>query len=145
VNRPRRKRRTAALRQLVREHELSPADLIQPIFVVHGSRIEREVSSMPGVFHLSVDEKLDREVDWVIKYKLIEAFRERHQLTLGDPRVQLLDLQYHDVSRHRSPLRSTVKVMGSIASRAEVMRALLFEVWRCQAGCMPERSRMRFA
>jgi porphobilinogen synthase len=65
VNRPRRRRRTAALRQLVREHELSPADLIQPIFVVHGSRIEREVSSMPGVFHLSVDEKLDREVDTI--------------------------------------------------------------------------------
>jgi porphobilinogen synthase len=65
VNRPRRRRRTAALRQLVREHELSPADLIQPIFVVHGSRIEREVSSMPGVFHLSVDEMLDRELDTI--------------------------------------------------------------------------------
>jgi porphobilinogen synthase len=63
ANRPRRRRRTAAMRQLVREHELSAADLIQPIFVVHGSRVEREVASMPGVFHLSVDEKLDREVD----------------------------------------------------------------------------------
>ena len=30
--------------------------------------------------------KLDREVDWVIKYKLIEAFRERHDLALGHPR-----------------------------------------------------------
>src|SRR5918993_2146722 len=47
--------------------------------------------------------KLDREVDWVIKYKLLEAFRDRHQLSLGHPRVQLLDLQYHDVSRARSP------------------------------------------
>jgi proteasome accessory factor A len=47
--------------------------------------------------------KLDREVDWVIKYKLIEAFRERHDLPLGHPRVQLLDLQYHDVARDRSP------------------------------------------
>jgi porphobilinogen synthase len=65
VNRPRRRRRTAALRQLVREHELSPADLIQPVFVVHGSRIEREVRSMPGVYHLSVDEKLDRELDTI--------------------------------------------------------------------------------
>jgi porphobilinogen synthase len=62
-NRPRRRRRTAAIRQLVREHELSPSDLIQPLFVVHGSRVEREIGSMPGVFHLSVDEKLDREVD----------------------------------------------------------------------------------
>jgi proteasome accessory factor A len=47
--------------------------------------------------------KLDREVDWVIKYRLIEAFRERHQLDLGDSRVQLLDLQYHDITRDRSP------------------------------------------
>ena len=47
--------------------------------------------------------KLDREVDWVIKYKLLEAFRERHGLPFGHPRVQLLDLQYHDVSRARSP------------------------------------------
>ena len=47
--------------------------------------------------------KLDREVDWVIKYRLLEAFRERHGLTLGDARVQLLDLQYHDIARHRSP------------------------------------------
>src|SRR4029079_298903 len=46
---------------------------------------------------------LDREVDWVIKYKLIEAFRARHDLPLGHARVQLLDLQYHDVSRERSP------------------------------------------
>src|SRR6187431_2436781 len=46
---------------------------------------------------------LDREVDWVIKYKLLEAYRERHQLPFGHARVQLLDLQYHDVSRARSP------------------------------------------
>ncbi len=47
--------------------------------------------------------KLDTEVDWVIKLSLIEAFRERHDLGLGDPRVQALDLQYHDVTRSRSP------------------------------------------
>jgi porphobilinogen synthase len=48
---------------LVREHELAPADLIQPLFVVHGARVEREIASMPDVFQLSVDEVLDREVD----------------------------------------------------------------------------------
>jgi porphobilinogen synthase len=53
------------MRRLVREHELAPADLIQPLFVVHGTRIEREIGAMPGVFHLSVDEKLDREIDEV--------------------------------------------------------------------------------
>jgi len=63
LHRPRRRRRTDALRRLVREHQLDAADLIQPIFVVHGSRIEREIGSMPGIHHLSVDESLDREVD----------------------------------------------------------------------------------
>lgn len=63
TNRPRRRRRTGAIRQLVRETELAPSDLIQPLFVVHGARVEREIGSMPDVFQLSVDESLDREVD----------------------------------------------------------------------------------
>lgn len=45
---------------------------------------------------------LDREVDWVIKYKLVEAYRERHGLALSDARVGLIDLQYHDINRQRS-------------------------------------------
>src|SRR5690606_14284294 len=44
---------------------------------------------------------LTREVDWVTKYHLIEAYRERHDLPLTDPRVALMDLQYHDVNRER--------------------------------------------
>ena len=51
------------MRRLVREHRLDPGHLIQPIFVVHGRGIEREIGSMPGVRHLSVDEALDREAD----------------------------------------------------------------------------------
>ena len=46
--------------------------------------------------------KLTRECDWVMKYHLIEAYRERHGLALSDSRVALLDLQYHDVNRSRS-------------------------------------------
>jgi porphobilinogen synthase len=65
IVRPRRRRRTDAFRRLVREHNLAAADLIQPLFVVHGSAIEREIGSMPGVFHLSVDDVLDREVEQV--------------------------------------------------------------------------------
>lgn len=44
---------------------------------------------------------LDREVDWVVKWKLIESYRERHGLALGDPRAQLIDLQYHDIHTER--------------------------------------------
>jgi porphobilinogen synthase len=50
----------------VREHELTPGDLIQPVFVVHGSGIEREIGSMPGVHHLSVDAALDREAERIV-------------------------------------------------------------------------------
>jgi proteasome accessory factor A len=46
---------------------------------------------------------LDREIDWVIKHRLIEEYRARHGLEMSDPRVQLLDLQYHDITRSRSP------------------------------------------
>jgi proteasome accessory factor A len=45
---------------------------------------------------------LDRECDWVIKHKLIEAYRAKHDLPLAHPRVALIDLQYHDVNRERS-------------------------------------------
>jgi proteasome accessory factor A len=44
---------------------------------------------------------LDRECDWVIKHRLVEAYRERHQLPLSHPKVALVDLQYHDVDRTR--------------------------------------------
>jgi len=44
---------------------------------------------------------LDRECDWVIKHRLIEGYRAKHDLPLNHPKVQLLDLQYHDVNRER--------------------------------------------
>ena len=43
----------------------------------------------------------EREADWVIKYRLIESYRERHGLALDDPRVTVLDMQYHDIDRSR--------------------------------------------
>ncbi|MCZ6754478.1 MAG: porphobilinogen synthase [Gemmatimonadetes bacterium] len=63
AERTRRLRRTAALRRLVSETALSAADLIQPIFVVHGSGVRRAIASMPGVAQLSVDEALDQEIE----------------------------------------------------------------------------------
>lgn len=54
--RPRRLRRTAALRQMVRETTLSPADFIYPLFVRHGRDERRAIQSMPGQFQLSVDQ-----------------------------------------------------------------------------------------
>jgi porphobilinogen synthase len=56
LDRPRRMRRTEALRALVRETVLSPDDLMWPLFVVPGVKVRNPVKSMPGVFQLSVDE-----------------------------------------------------------------------------------------
>ena len=44
---------------------------------------------------------LDHKIDWVMKYRLIERYRERHSITLGNPKLALMDLVYHDVSRRR--------------------------------------------
>ena len=55
VKRPRRLRRTAALRDLVRETTLEPSDFVQPLFVVPGDGVRNPISSMPGVEQLSVD------------------------------------------------------------------------------------------
>lgn len=54
-SRPRRLRRTASLRRSVRETSLSADNFIYPLFVCPGAGIRREISSLPGQFHFSVD------------------------------------------------------------------------------------------
>jgi porphobilinogen synthase len=56
TRRPRRLRRTEAIRSMVRETRLTPECFIYPLFVCDGVGVRRPVSSMPGVFNLSVDE-----------------------------------------------------------------------------------------
>ena len=56
TRRPRRLRRTETIRTLVRETKLTPDCFILPLFVCEGRGVKREVSSMPGVYQLSVDE-----------------------------------------------------------------------------------------
>lgn len=56
TSRPRRLRQGPAVRALIRETTLTAADLVLPLFVVHGRRVRSEIGSMPGVYHLSVDE-----------------------------------------------------------------------------------------
>ncbi|MCG7524130.1 Pup--protein ligase [Streptomyces sp. OfavH-34-F] len=49
-------------------------------------------------------EELDRietEIDWVMKYKLIERYRAKHGMTMSNPRVAQIDLAYHDIHRRR--------------------------------------------
>src|SRR4051812_34280636 len=55
TQRPRRNRRSPAVRRLVSETSLSPADFVQPLFVLPGRGARRPIASMPGQFQLSVD------------------------------------------------------------------------------------------
>lgn len=56
ISRPRRNRKTDAIRRLVRETHLSPSDFIAPLFVKEGVSLREEIKTMPGVYRLSVDE-----------------------------------------------------------------------------------------
>jgi porphobilinogen synthase len=64
--RPRRLRRTPALRKLVRETTLAADNFIYPLFVAPGKGVRREIPSLPGQFHLSVD-ALTAEVEEIAK------------------------------------------------------------------------------
>lgn len=65
VQRPRRLRRTAQLRRMVRENTLAVDDFILPLFVVEGEGIYRPISSMPGHAQMSVD-RLSAEIEDVV-------------------------------------------------------------------------------
>lgn len=56
IHRPRRLRRTEAIRSLVRETRLSPEGFIYPLFLVPGEGKRKEIGSMPGNYQLSIDE-----------------------------------------------------------------------------------------
>jgi len=75
--RPRRLRRTNALRRMVRETSLSPADFILPLFIRHGNAIQQPIRSMPGQFQWSID-------------RVVEEVR--HVQALGIPAVILFGI-----------------------------------------------------
>lgn len=77
IYRPRRLRKSEALRRMIRETRLSIDNLVMPYFVVHGKGIRKEVRSMPGIFHFSID-------------TLIEEVREAK--TLGIPAILLFGI-----------------------------------------------------
>jgi porphobilinogen synthase len=62
----RRLRRTEPLRKLIRETRINIEDLIYPLFVVPGQRVKEEIESMPGNFHLSLDQ-LSQEAEEIFR------------------------------------------------------------------------------
>ncbi len=57
---------------------------------------------------------IEREIDWVIKLRLIERYRAQHGLSLDDPRIAQLDLAYHDIHRGRG-LYYLLEKRGAVA------------------------------
>ena len=68
---------------------------------------------------------VDREIDWVIKQRLIERYRAKHNLPLSSPRVAQLDLAYHDINRQRGLyyLLERNGAVDRVASDIEVFHA----------------------
>lgn len=63
--RPRRLRKNQAIRDMVRENQLSVKDFIYPVFVEEGEGIKKEITSMPGIFRYSLDQ-IDQELQEVV-------------------------------------------------------------------------------
>jgi proteasome accessory factor A len=79
---------------------------------------------------------LDREVDWVIKHKLLDQYQERRGLALSDPKLAMIDLSYHDVNRRRG-------IYHLLANRGLVDRIVEDETIEAAMENPPETTRAR--
>jgi len=75
VRRPRRNRRSPAIRSLVQETRLHPSDFVVPLFVIEGSNLKQPLPSLPGVFQFSIDRLIDevREL-YIMGIRAIDLF-----------------------------------------------------------------------
>lgn len=78
--RPRRLRKTEALRSLVRECSLTPHDFILPIFVAEGKDVKQEISSMPGIYRRSLDLTVQEVKEiWDLGIKAVNVYVKVNQ------------------------------------------------------------------
>src|SRR5208283_2380486 len=119
VHRPRRIRRTEALRGLVRETRLSTAGFIYPMFVCPGTNVRKEVSSMPGVYQQSVDQ-------------IVEECREVE--SLGIPGIILFGLPESKDARGSSSLAKSGVVQQAIEGikKAKLNLLVITDVCLCE-------------
>lgn len=112
--RHRRLRHTASLRSLVRENQLHKSDLIYPIFVAEGEDIKREVSSMPGVFNLSLDH-LTAEIEEVV------ALGIESVILFGVPHDHLKDEQGSGAFHDHGIVQEATRLVKKIAPQLTVI------------------------
>ena len=98
--RGRRLRTNSVIRNLVRENSLSVDDFIYPVFVVEGNNIKREISSLKGNYHWSVD-----KLDELVKDIDVQDVREK---SLTDEKVNSI---YLDVENGKSKVKKLVKIL----------------------------------
>ena len=119
AHRGRRTRATEGLRNLVRETRLSPANLIYPMFVCPGKKVRSAVSSMPGVYNLSVDQ-------FVEECREVEA--------LGIPGVILFGIPESKDARGASSLAADGIVQQAIVAihKAKLKLVVISDVCLCE-------------
>jgi porphobilinogen synthase len=119
LHRPRRLRRTEKIRGLVRENRLSAAGFVYPMFVCPGSKVRKEVSSMPGIFQQSADQ-------------IVEECREVE--SLGIPAVILFGLPEKKDPEGRSSLASDGVVQKAIEGirKAKLDLLVVTDVCLCE-------------
>jgi proteasome accessory factor A len=100
-------------------------------YLQSSSEVDDEAKRVAGEWRF-VLERLDsdplslgRQLDWVAKYHLIDRYRAKHDLPLGHPRVQMLDLAYHDVVRDRGLYHLLVRQgrVQSLLDEEEILEA----------------------
>jgi len=119
AERPRRLRRSEALRNLVRETLLTTQGLVYPMFVCPGSKARTEVSSMPGVYQQSVDQ-------------LVEECREVE--SLGVPAVILFGLPKNKDARGSEAVSASGVVQRAIEGirKAKLKLLVITDVCLCE-------------
>jgi porphobilinogen synthase len=119
AHRPRRLRRTEALRGIVRETRLSTSGLVYPMFACPGTKVRTEVSSMPGIFQQSVDQ-------------IVEECRE--VAGLGIPAVVLFGLPEHKdaVGSEASAADGAVQRAVEAIQKAKLGLIVITDVCLCE-------------
>ena len=119
VHRPRRLRRTEALRGLVRETRLTIAGIIYPMFVCPGTKVRQEVTSMPGIFQQSADQIVE-------ECRQVEA--------LGIPGIILFGLPESKDPRGESSLQAQGVVQRAIEAirKANLNLVVITDVCLCE-------------
>ncbi|MFH9014362.1 Pup--protein ligase [Streptomyces sp. NPDC017943] len=95
--------REASALEVQREYYEKALDFCERRGVRTGT-VERVLELWGRTLDAIESEDLDRigtEIDWVMKYKLIERYRAKHNMTMSNPRVAQIDLAYHDIHRRR--------------------------------------------